>query len=460
MKKLIISLSLSCTAFSGFSQQRVESVIKNNQPLNTSTERTPILNPYFIPACATTNPGWLLGGNMISSTPMPPGYNFVGGGQVLGTCDNYNLVLEAGGLQSMWLLTSGQIGIGTSGPLGMLDILTPGSMGGLNILNGTTASSTNVFSVGADGSTIINMLGTSDNPLTVTGSNSTAVNTYFSNATGYKTFFVEQAIGAGSYNGIVKKNDNAIIWDNGTNGNNTSGGNNGLVLASWNGRGIRIDGATGDLGIGNASPLAQLDINSTGNVNNTAIKVEGVSNNTIFTMATDGTTLINTTSTNNSPLIIQNSTFSTSNKNIFEVTTNGQLNLHYNLGSNTKVINVVDNSSGTSNFAVYQNGYVYSRELVVMATGSVFPDYVFSSDYKLMPLGDIKQYTDKYHHLPNMPTAKEVEEKGANVGEIQRVSVEKIEELYLHMIEMNKKLERLEKENVELKSEITKIKSK
>jgi hypothetical protein len=163
----------------------------------------------------------------------------------------------------------------------------------------------------------------------------------------------------------------------------------------------------------------------------------------------------------NSPFIVQNIGLSSSNKNLLEITANGQLNLNYsNLSPGDKVINVVENGSSTSNFAVYASGYVYSRQVVVAAPGVVFPDYVFKPDYKLMSLAEMKKYTDTYHHLPNMPTAKEVEENGANLGEIQRVSVEKIEELYLHMIALNKKVEKLEKENVELKSEINKIKTK
>ena len=51
-----------------------------------------------------------------------------------------------------------------------------------------------------------------------------------------------------------------------------------------------------------------------------------------------------------------------------------------------------------------------------------------------------------------MPTASEVEKNGANLGEIQRVSVEKIEELTLYMIEMKKEIETLKKENAELKA--------
>ena len=107
-------------------------------------------------------------------------------------------------------------------------------------------------------------------------------------------------------------------------------------------------------------------------------------------------------------------------------------------------------SSNVVNFKVKTTGQVYAREVIVK--NGAFPDYVFAKEYNLMPLGEVKKYIETNHHLPNMPTASEVEKNGANLGEIQRVSVEKIEELTLYMIEMKKEIETLKKENAELKA--------
>jgi hypothetical protein len=124
------------------------------------------------------------------------------------------------------------------------------------------------------------------------------------------------------------------------------------------------------------------------------------------------------------------------------------------------VIKDVSNSN-TINFKVNTNGQTYAREVIVSLKD--FPDYVFKPDYKLMPLGEVKSYIEINHHLPNMPSSADVEKDGANLGEIQRVSVEKIEELTLYMLEIkkemdkqNKEIEKLKQENKELKSLINK----
>ena len=66
-------------------------------------------------------------------------------------------------------------------------------------------------------------------------------------------------------------------------------------------------------------------------------------------------------------------------------------------------------SGGNTNFQVMGDGRVFAREVEV--TLANFPDYVFAKDYYLMPLGELKKYIETNHHLPNIPSAKEVEEK-------------------------------------------------
>jgi hypothetical protein len=78
-------------------------------------------------------------------------------------------------------------------------------------------------------------------------------------------------------------------------------------------------------------------------------------------------------------------------------------------------------------------------------------DYVFNEDYKLMPLNDVESYIKKNGHLPNIPSAKEIEQEGIEIGNITKLQQEKIEELTLHLIEQNKKLDKQEKEISELK---------
>ncbi|PKP44949.1 MAG: hypothetical protein CVT95_09985 [Bacteroidetes bacterium HGW-Bacteroidetes-12] len=96
-------------------------------------------------------------------------------------------------------------------------------------------------------------------------------------------------------------------------------------------------------------------------------------------------------------------------------------------------------------------GVIRARRLIVNATP--WADYVFESTYNLMPISQLEEYIITNKHLPNMPTAEVVEKEGADLGEINRVLVEKVEELTLYIIALNKRMEQLEVDNKVLKGE-------
>ncbi|MDA3884435.1 MAG: hypothetical protein PF638_02470 [Candidatus Delongbacteria bacterium] len=80
----------------------------------------------------------------------------------------------------------------------------------------------------------------------------------------------------------------------------------------------------------------------------------------------------------------------------------------------------------------------------------VYADYVFKDDYNLLSLTEVEDHINSYGYLPGMPSEKEVVENGLNLNEMHLKVVEKIEELTLHMI-------RLEKENKELKERLNQM---
>ncbi len=100
--------------------------------------------------------------------------------------------------------------------------------------------------------------------------------------------------------------------------------------------------------------------------------------------------------------------------------------------------------NGTRNFQVMGSGKVFAREVEV--TLNAFPDYVFEKDYDLLSLKELQQYIDENQHLPNIPSAQEVEENGIGLGELSLKQLEKIEELTLYILELNKRIENLEKQ--------------
>ncbi|MEL4309060.1 hypothetical protein JMA43_13235 [Joostella sp. CR20] len=89
-------------------------------------------------------------------------------------------------------------------------------------------------------------------------------------------------------------------------------------------------------------------------------------------------------------------------------------------------------------------GNIHTQEVKVDLAGAVAPDYVFKDDYKLKTLDEVKAYINNKGHLPNIPSAKEMEEEGINLKEMNLKLLEKIEELTLYVIEQEKRIKRLE----------------
>jgi len=90
------------------------------------------------------------------------------------------------------------------------------------------------------------------------------------------------------------------------------------------------------------------------------------------------------------------------------------------------------------------NGNIRAKKLIVSQTG--WPDYVFDSSYSLRSLSELEKFIAKNKRLPNMPSAKEVEEKGISVGDNQVLLLKKIEELTLYIIQQGKEIEMLKKQ--------------
>jgi hypothetical protein len=75
------------------------------------------------------------------------------------------------------------------------------------------------------------------------------------------------------------------------------------------------------------------------------------------------------------------------------------------------------------------------------------PDYVFASDYKLKTLEEVETFIKINRHLPEIPSAKEIEKNGLMLAEMNMSLLKKVEELTLYMIEQSKEIETLKKEN-------------
>jgi hypothetical protein len=84
------------------------------------------------------------------------------------------------------------------------------------------------------------------------------------------------------------------------------------------------------------------------------------------------------------------------------------------------------------------NGKIRAKEIKVESDN--WPDYVFNTSYKLPSLLETEQFIKENHHLPDIPSAAEVEKDGVNLGEMNARLLKKIEELTLHLIAKDKEL--------------------
>lgn len=81
----------------------------------------------------------------------------------------------------------------------------------------------------------------------------------------------------------------------------------------------------------------------------------------------------------------------------------------------------------------------------VKVTQETWADFVFRPDYNLPSLKEVEDHIAEHQHLPGIPSEKEVRENGVDVGDMDAKLLQKIEELTLYIIELNKKIEKLEK---------------
>jgi hypothetical protein len=94
-------------------------------------------------------------------------------------------------------------------------------------------------------------------------------------------------------------------------------------------------------------------------------------------------------------------------------------------------------------------GTIRAKEVLVNLDGGA--DFVFEKDYKLPALDHVATYVQENKHLPDIPSANEMTKNGVSMGDMQVKLLQKVEELTLYVIELNKK-------NIELERELNYLK--
>jgi len=129
------------------------------------------------------------------------------------------------------------------------------------------------------------------------------------------------------------------------------------------------------------------------------------------------------------------------------------------------------NSSGTTNFKVDENGLLIARQIDVHL--DPIPDYVFHAAfdkdsaehydsmgvYKSMTLQELDTFVQVNRHLPGIKSATDYQQTGSiNVGELQLKLLQKVEELTLYNIQLMKEIEELKKKQAKLEQKTLTIK--
>lgn len=101
------------------------------------------------------------------------------------------------------------------------------------------------------------------------------------------------------------------------------------------------------------------------------------------------------------------------------------------------------NPAFAAGYALSVEGKIITDEVFVALKGD-WPDYVFASDYQLPNLSETEAFIAENKHLPGIPSAAEVQQKGGvELGEMNRLLLQKIEELTLLLIEQQKQIDAL-----------------
>ncbi|WP_106916864.1 cell wall anchor protein [Chryseobacterium aurantiacum] len=139
-------------------------------------------------------------------------------------------------------------------------------------------------------------------------------------------------------------------------------------------------------------------------------------------------------------------------KPLFSVRANGRVLI------GTSMNTALSGCSDCNEYRLFvKDGIKAEKVKVENPSSNGWADYVFKKGYKLRSLEEVEKHISEKGHLPNIPSAKEVEKDGINLGEMDAKLLEKIEELTLYSIEQNKQLKSQSEEIKELREQVQQL---
>lgn len=368
----------------------------------------------------------------------------------LGTTNKINLKFKTRNIARMTIDTTGKVGIGTTTPLSSLHIVSTDSVsanknGKLMLGNSTDynlvadqndiqgrfngiASVINLNPLGGD---IRFGLSAKNNILSAAGFlglGTLAPATTLHVASGSQ---ISLASGGYQITGLTNGQNIAIDPDDIQARNSGTAATlflnyyGGDIFAGVTGNPFVYKAATGFVGVGKASPNARMDIyrgrlRFSGQVN------AGTASGIEFTDTT-GTTA--------------KGFIGMSDNNTLALWGFGGAGWNFKMNVNDGRIAIGKNINPATGYMLAVDGGIICEELKVQMTP--FPDYVFADDYKLRSLQEVENHIREHKRLPGMPAAAVVDNEGMNVGELSTKLVEKVEELTLYILQLQKEIDQL-----------------
>ncbi|HRN55614.1 MAG TPA: hypothetical protein PLL71_04150 [Agriterribacter sp.] len=207
--------------------------------------------------------------------------------------------------------------------------------------------------------------------------------------------------------------------------------------------------SSGNVGIGTVSPDAGLEIIG-GDANLTVLKLKGASDQAA------GSSIIDIISKSTS---IVGAHFVRAGNNIdllFKATADNSIKTQIStLGMYTQGVLGVG-TFDTKGYKLAVGGNMVAEKIKVKLMSN-WPDYVFEQHYRLLSLSELEEFIRKNNHLPEIPSALEVEQKGLDLGENQALLLKKIEELTLYIIELKKENTAMAERQGKLETEVSKL---
>ncbi|MEW2921815.1 fibronectin type III domain-containing protein [Muricauda sp. ANG21] len=118
--------------------------------------------------------------------------------------------------------------------------------------------------------------------------------------------------------------------------------------------------------------------------------------------------------------------------------------------------NVGIGTTDTQGYRLAVAGNVIAEGVKVELQGN-WPDFVFTDDFNLLDLTEVKKFIEEHGHLPNIPSAEQVQEEGIDLGAMNAKLLQKIEELTLYILSQEEEIKSLKEENAVIKDIVNRL---